>query len=68
MLSSIGSLLLFLNLCLTFLVVYFSYENLKKGHHFLIDKKIYQLSLLQCTFIIICFLTLISAFVISDGD
>ena len=66
MLSSIGSLLLFLNLCLTFLVVYFSYENLKKGDQFLIDKKIYQLSLLQCTFIIICFLTLISAFVISD--
>ena len=66
MLSSIGSLLLFLNLCLAFLVVYFSYENLKKGDQFLIDKKIYQLSLLQCTFIIICFLTLISAFVISD--
>ena len=65
MLSNIGNTLLFLNILLGISVIYFSFQNLN-DNKVLISKKIYHICLLQTTFVIICFLTLITAFIISD--
>ena len=65
MLSNIGNSILFFNLSLSLLIIYFAFQDLKKDHNF-INKKIYYLSLTQSTFIIICFFTLIASFLISD--
>jgi len=65
MLSNIGNTLLFLNILLGISVIYFSFQNLN-NNKVLISKKIYHICLFQSTFIIICFLTLITAFIISD--
>ena len=65
MLSNIGNSLLFLNILLSVLIIYFSIQNLKNEKNF-INKKIYKTCVLQSTSIIICFFTLITAFIISD--
>ena len=65
MLSNIGNTLLFLNILLGISIIYFSFQNLN-NNKILIGKKIYRLCLFQSTFIIICFLTLVSAFIVSD--
>ena len=65
MLSNIGNTLLFLNILLGISVIYFSFQNLN-NNKVLISKKIYHICLFQTTFVIICFLTLITAFIISD--
>jgi len=65
MLSNIGNTLLFLNIFLGIFIIYFSFQNLK-NKKVLISKNIYHICLFQSTFIIICFLTLVAAFIISD--
>ena len=65
MLSNIGNSLLFLNIFFGFLVIHYSINFLKNSNT-TIPKKIYHLSLLQSTSILICFCTLIAAFLVSD--
>ena len=65
MLSNTGNFLLFLNIFLSFLIIYNSFKCLKIKNN-LIFKNIYQISLLQSTLILICFFTLTSAFIVSD--
>ena len=65
MLSNIGNFLLFLNVFLSFLVIFYSFQNLKTSQN-KIFINIYQINLFQCTSILVCFLTLISAFLTSD--
>jgi cytochrome c-type biogenesis protein CcmF len=65
MLSNLGNLLLFINVILGVLIIYFSFRNLKNNKTQL-SNNIYQMCLLQSTFIFICFFTLIAAFVVSD--
>ena len=65
MLSNIGNILLSLNILIGISIIYFSFKNLN-NNKILIGKKIYHLCLFQSTFIIICFLTLVSAFIVSD--
>ena len=65
MLSNTGNFLLFLNTLFCFLIIYLSINSLKTQNN-LVPKSIYQVSLLQSTSIIICFFTLIAAFLISD--
>ena len=65
MLSNTGNFLLFLNVLFCITIIFYSYNCLKASGNF-IFKKIYQISLLQCTSILICFFTLVGAFLISD--
>ena len=65
MLSNLGNILLFTNVILSFSIIYNANKNLKTTSN-LINKNIFQLSLIQSTLIIICFFTLIAAFIISD--
>ena len=65
MLSNIGNSLLFLNIFFGFLVIHYSINFLKNSNT-TIPKKIYHLSLLQSTSILICFCTLVAAFLVSD--
>ena len=65
MLSNIGNSILFLNLSLSLLIIYFAFQELKKNQNF-INKKIYYISLTQSTLIIVCFFTLIAGFLTSD--
>ncbi|MBD1172669.1 heme lyase CcmF/NrfE family subunit [Pelagibacterales bacterium SAG-MED05] len=65
MLSDIGNTLLIINILLGISIIYFSFQNLK-SNEILISEKIYHICLFQSTFIIICFLTLITAFIVSD--
>ena len=65
MLSNTGNFLLFLNIFLGCLIIYHSFKCLKSPRN-IIFKSIYQVSLLQSTSIIICFFTLIAAFLVSD--
>ncbi len=65
MLSNLGNLLLFLNTFLGITIIYYSFENLKSSKSSL-SSKIYKFSLIQSTSIIICFFTLVGAFIISD--
>ena len=65
MLSNFGNSLIIINIILALVIIYRAYldsRNQKK----LISKNIYKLSLLQSTLTIICFFTLLSAFIISD--
>ncbi len=64
MLSNLGNILLFLNVILSLGIIYAANKNLKISGG--VDKNIFQLSLIQSTSIIICFLVLIAAFIISD--
>ena len=65
MLSNIGNTLLFLNIFLGISIIYFSFQNLR-NKKVLVSKNIYHICLFQSTFIIICFLTLVTGFIISD--
>ena len=65
MLSSIGNFLLLANILLSISIIYKSYRCLNKPDN-LISKNIFQMSILQCTSILICFFALVSAFIISD--
>ena len=65
MLSNLGNFLLFLSVLLSILIIYNSYTCLKITNK-LIFKNIYQLSIFQSTSILICFFTLVAAFLISD--
>ena len=65
MLSNIGNTLLFFNILLGISIIYFSFKNLK-NNKITISKNIYHICLFQSTFIIICFLTLVAAFIVSD--
>ncbi len=65
MLTNIGNTLLFLNIFLGISIIYFSFKNLR-NKKVLVSKNIYHICLFQSTFIIICFLTLVTGFIISD--
>ncbi len=65
MLSNIGNFLLFLSVIFGILIIYNSYNSLKSPGN-LISKNIYKLSIFQSTSILICFFTLVSAFLVSD--
>ena len=65
MLSNIGNFLLFLSVIFGILIIYKSYNSLKSPGN-LISKNIYKLSIFQSTSILICFFTLVSAFLVSD--
>ena len=65
MISNFGNLLLFISIVLSLSIIYLSNKNLKlNGSQ--ITKSIFQLSLIQSTIVIICFFTLIAAFIVSD--
>ena len=65
MISNFGNLLLFISIVLSLSIIYLSNKNLKlNGNQ--ITKNIFQLSLIQSTTVIICFFTLIAAFIVSD--
>ncbi len=65
MLSNFGNLILIFNVFLSFSIIYIGYKSLRLSGN-LIPRVIYQISTLQSTLIIICFFTLIAAFIISD--
>ena len=65
MLSNLGNSLLFLNAILSFSIIYLAKKSFKISNNS-ITKNIFQLSLIQSTLIIICFFTLIAAFIVSD--
>ena len=65
MLSNTGNFLLFINSFLSSLIIYSSLKCLKIKNNY-IFKNIYQISLLQSTFVLICFFTLTAAFIVSD--
>tara|TARA_B100001029_G_scaffold179412_1_gene188804 strand:- start:1121 stop:3004 length:1884 start_codon:yes stop_codon:yes gene_type:complete len=65
MLSNFGNIVLFLSAIIGLNIIYFSSKDLNNKFN-TISKNIYQLCLLQSTLTIISFLTLISAFIISD--
>ena len=65
MLSNTGNFLLFINIFLSFLIIYSSLKCLKIKNS-LIFKNIYQISLLQSTLVLICFFTLTAGFIVSD--
>ena len=64
MLSNLGNILLFLNTILSLSIIYSANRNLKISGG--IEKNIFQLSIIQCTSIIICFFVLVAAFIVSD--
>ena len=65
MLSNLGNSILFISAFLSISIIYLANKNLKTTNN-LIIKNIYQLSLIQSTLIIVCFFTLIAAFIVSD--
>jgi len=65
MLGNFGNSLIILNIFLSLAIIYTGYKSLNVSGN-LIPRIIYQISTLQSTLIIICFFTLIAAFIISD--
>ena len=65
MLSNTGNFLLILSILFTSFIIYQSFAYLKKNND-MIFKSIYKISLLQSTTILICFFTLVGAFMVSD--
>ncbi len=65
MLSNTGNFLLILSILFTSFIIYQSFACLKKTND-MIFKSIYKISLLQSTTILICFFTLVAAFMVSD--
>ena len=65
MLSNFGNLLLFINIFLSLIVIYFALKCLEISRKS-IPKIVYQISTLQSTLVIICFFTLIAGFIVSD--
>ena len=65
MLSNTGNFLLILSILFTSFIIYQSFACLKKTND-LKFRSIYKISLLQSTTILICFFTLVGAFIVSD--
>ena len=65
MLSNTGNFLLILSILFTSFIIYQSFACLKKTND-MIFKSIFKISLLQSTTILICFFTLVGAFMVSD--
>ena len=65
MLSNTGNFLLLLSILFTSFIIYQSFSYLKNTND-VIFKSIYKISLLQSTTILICFFTLVGAFMVSD--
>ena len=65
MLSNLGNIILFLSSIISLFLIYFAAKDLKTTSN-IINKNILHLCLVQSTLVIICFFTLISAFIISD--
>ncbi len=65
MLSNTGNFLLFLNIILSSLIIFLSLNCLKNLNN-PISKNIFHVSLMQSTSIVICFFTLVGAFLVSD--
>ncbi len=65
MLSNTGNFLLILSILFTAFIIYQSFACLKKTND-TIFKSIYKISMLQSTTILICFFTLVGAFIVSD--
>ena len=65
MLSNTGNFLLILSILFTSFIIYQSFACLKKTND-MIFKSIYKISLLQSTTILVCFFTLVGAFMVSD--
>ena len=65
MLSNTGNFLLILSILFTSFIIYQSFACLKKTND-MIFKSIYKISLLQSTTILICFFTLVGAYMVSD--
>ena len=65
MISNIGNILLFINIFLSSFLIFVSFQNLNNKTT-LVGKSIYYISAIQSTLIIVCFFTLISAFIVSD--
>ena len=65
MLSNLGNSILFLCVILSLSIIYFANQSLKTPEG-KISKIIYQFSLIQSCLIIVCFFTLIAAFIVSD--
>ena len=65
MLSNTGNFLLILSILFTSFIIYQSFICLKETND-LIFKSIYKISLLQSTTILVCFFTLVGAFMVSD--
>ena len=64
MLSNIGNIFFTLNILVTISIIYFCYHSVRDKKYNL--AKIVKLSILQSTFAIMTFVTLIAAFIISD--
>jgi cytochrome c-type biogenesis protein CcmF len=65
MLSNLGSILVFLILGLSLLIIYNAFLDIKNNNQ-TIKKNIYNLSLFQITFTIMSFFTLLAGFIFSD--
>tara|TARA_B100000963_G_scaffold278688_1_gene247074 strand:- start:7318 stop:9204 length:1887 start_codon:yes stop_codon:yes gene_type:complete len=65
MISNIGNSILFFSVLISLSIIYLSLKNLNNSDRN-INKNVYQLSLFQSTLSIICFFSLVMAFIISD--
>ena len=65
MISNIGNILLFINIFFSLFIIFLSFQNLNNNTTS-VSKSIYYICAFQSTLIIVCFFTLISAFIISD--
>ena len=65
MLSNLGNSLLFLNVLLSIIIIFYSLKSVKSSSN-IIPSKIFKISLIQTTFVMSCFFTLVAAFIISD--
>ena len=65
MLSNIGNSLIIINIIICCLIFYYSFFDLKEKNSFIKTKIIY-LSLYQTTLSLVCFITLIAGFIVSD--
>ena len=65
MLSNLGNSLLFLNVLLSIIIIFYSLKSVKSSSN-VIPSKIFKISLIQTTFVMSCFFTLVAAFIISD--
>ena len=65
MISNIGNSILLISVLISIGIIYFCLQDIKATGNIL-KKSIYQLCLFQSTLIIICFFSLITAFIVSD--
>ena len=65
MLSNLGNITLFLNITITLLIIYFSFQKIQNQDH-VVTRALYQLCLFQSTLIILSFFILVIGFLISD--